>query len=198
MFGYVNVNSPKLTKAERERFSGLYCGVCEELRRVCGARGRFALSYDCAFLALVLCSLYEPEEQKRRIFCGVHPVVKHSCHTSEVTAYAADINVLLAYYSCLDNWQDEGSRLGKTGADLLRKAFETCAGRRKEKVQFIEQELSRLSALEKQHCTYIDTLSGCFGRLLGELFVYKTDSWADRLRRAGDPEFRRHLRLLRG
>ena len=186
MFGYVNVNSPELTKAERRRFSGLYCGVCEELRRVCGARGRFALSYDCAFLALVLSSLYEPEEQKKRIFCSVHPVVRHPCHTSEITAYAADVNVLLGYYSCLDDWQDEGSKLKKAGADLLKKAFETCAARRKDKAEVIERELGRLSALEKEHCADIDTLSGCFGRLLGELFAYRDDNWADTLRRAGD------------
>ncbi len=186
MFGYVNINSAALSKEERERFSGLYCGVCEELRTLCGVRGRFTLSYDCTFLALVLNSLYEPEEQKTRIFCSVHPVVRHPCHTGEMTAYAADINVILSYYSLLDDWQDEGSKLRKAGADLLKKAFETCAARRLSKAQVIREELGRLSTLEKQHSADIDELAGCFGHLLGKVFAYKEDNWADALRCAGD------------
>lgn len=186
MFGYVNINGKELSKEERSRFLALYCGVCEELKGICGAKGRFTLSYDCAFLALVLNSLYEPAEEKTRIHCGVHPMVRHDCHRSEMTAYAADINVILAYYSCLDDWQDEGSKLKKVGADLLKKAFDACAARRKDKAQVIQEQLGRLSQLEKQRASDIDTLSSCFGQLLGEVFACKQDMWADTLREAGD------------
>ena len=186
MFGYVNVNAKQLTKDEKARFSALYCGVCEELKSICGTKGRFALSYDCAFLALVLSSLYEPEEKRERIFCGVHPMVKHDCHRSEMTAYAADINVILGYYSCLDDWQDEGSKLKKAGAELLKKDFDRCAGRHGDKARVIGEELARLSALEKQGVNDIDTLSGCFGRLLGEVFAIREDQWSALLRMAGD------------
>ena len=186
MFGYVNINGKELSKAERARFLALYCGVCEELKGICGTKGRFVLSYDCAFLALVLNSLYEPEESKTKILCGVHPMVKHDCHRSEMTAYAADINVILAYYSCLDDWQDEGSKLKKVGADLLKKAYDTCAARRQDKAQVIKEQLGRLSKLEKERASDIDTLSSCFGQLLGEVFAYKQDKWTNTLREAGN------------
>ena len=186
MFGYVNINEKELGKADRSRFLAVYCGVCEELKAICGAKGRLTLSYDSAFLALLLNSLYEPEETKTRIFCGVHPMVKHDCHRSEMTAYAADVNIILSYYSCLDDWQDEGSKLKKVGAGMLKTAFEQCAGRRKDKALVIEKELKRLSDLEKALSGDVDNLAGCFGHLLGEIFAYRDDNWAGALRKAGD------------
>ena len=40
--------------------------------------------------------------------------------------------------------------------------------------------------LEAENCPNPDLPAGCFGRLLGELFVYKEDLWADNLRNMGD------------
>ena len=186
MFGYVTVNEKRLSKDEKNRFQRIYCGVCEDLRALCGARGRLTLTYDSAFLALVLTSLYEPEEKHSRLTCSAHPLVKHDCDQSEMTAYAADVNVLLSYYSLLDDWQDEGSKLKKAGAELLKKAFGESGARRPEKKAVIEEELGNLARLEKQGSGDIDNLAGCFGRLLGEMFVYKEDNWATLMRTAGD------------
>ncbi len=186
MFGYVTINDRELSKPERARFLSLYCGVCEDLKAACGTRGRFTLSNDSAFLALVLCSLYEPEEKRRRFTCGVHPMTRRECAQSEITAYAADMNLILSYYSCLDDWQDEGRRIKKMGAELLKTAYESCAKRRPDKARFVETELGNLSKLEKAHCADIDCLAGCFGRLLGEVFAYRQDEWEAQLRTAGD------------
>ena len=186
MFGYVNVNDKELTKEQRARFLRLYCGVCEGLKDLCGPKGRIVLSNDCTFLALVLSSLYEPEEDGSSIYCSPHPVIKHPCTQSEITKYAADINLLLAYHNMLDDWQDEGKKLKKLGADMLRKAYAQCAARRPEDAGVIEKELKNLSEMEKAHSTDTDELAGCFGRMLGEIFVYKNDKWAPALYRVGD------------
>ena len=73
MFGYVMINPDTLTDAERRRFREVYCGVCASLRERGGRRGQITLSYDAAFLALVLNALYEPEEQKGSTLCATHP-----------------------------------------------------------------------------------------------------------------------------
>lgn len=39
--------------------------------------------------------------------CIAHPVSKHEEITSEVSEYAADINIIMAYYNVLDDWKDE-------------------------------------------------------------------------------------------
>lgn len=39
--------------------------------------------------------------------CIAHPVEKHFYRENRYFDYAADMNVLLTYYKCLDDWQDE-------------------------------------------------------------------------------------------
>ena len=62
MFGYVSANYTELKKSEQKRYGAVYCGICRRIRQQSGQLGRLALSYDMAFLALLLMSLYEPEE----------------------------------------------------------------------------------------------------------------------------------------
>lgn len=38
---------------------------------------------------------------------------------NEYIRYAADMNVALGYYNCLDDWQDDGKRSAKFMADKL-------------------------------------------------------------------------------
>ena len=112
---------------------------------------------------------------------------RHAHDTSDMTAYAADVNILLFYHSCLDAWRDEGSRIRKAGADMLKNAYAAAAARLPEKAAVIEKELAALSALEKERSTDVDAAAGCFGRLLGSVFAVKDDMWAGALSRMGDP-----------
>ena len=50
MFGYVRPIPELLEEGEKELFSAYYCGVCREM----GRRSRMTLTFDCAFLALML------------------------------------------------------------------------------------------------------------------------------------------------
>ena len=62
MFGYVAANLQKLTKEQKRRYNAVYCGICRQIRERSSQLSRLGLSYDMAFLALLLMSLYEPEE----------------------------------------------------------------------------------------------------------------------------------------
>lgn len=63
MFGYVTASWKELTTEEQKRYGAVYCGICREIRQRSTGIGRICLSYDMAFLALLLMSLYEPEEE---------------------------------------------------------------------------------------------------------------------------------------
>lgn len=63
MFGYVTASWKELTAEEQKRYGAVYCGICREIRQRSTGIGRICLSYDMAFLALLLMSLYEPEEE---------------------------------------------------------------------------------------------------------------------------------------
>ena len=47
--------------------------------------------------------------------CKVHPVKKQAMIENEITQYAADMNVLLAYYHMKDDWADEKKVSGLLG-----------------------------------------------------------------------------------
>ena len=185
MFGYVNANLKELSPAGKQRYSAVYCGICRCIREQASQTARMTLSYDMAFLALLLMSLYEPEEQVHPNACMLHPIKKRPWVDSPYVRYAADMNVALAYYNCLDDWQDDGKHAAKLMANKLEKNYPTisqCYGRQ---CAAIERCIEELSRLEKENCANIDEVAGCFGRLMGELLVYEEDFWAPTLREMG-------------
>ena len=185
MFGYVTANLRELTKEQRERYGAVYCGICRGIRAQSGQLARLGLSYDMAFLALLLMSLYEPEEASGKNICVAHPFTRRSWVDNEYVRYAADMNVALAYYNLLDDWQDEGKRSAKVLADVYEKQLPAIEARYKRQCEAIRSCIARLNALEKENCSNPDEVAGCFGQLMGELLVYEEDLWSPALREMG-------------
>ena len=186
VFGFVGADTAALTPEQKNRYGQVYCGICREIRLQCGSSARLVLSYDMAFLALLLTSLYEPQEQQGKRACGFHPLKPHLWVDNDYIRYAAHMNVALAYYNCLDDWQDDRSLISGSGALLLRKSYRKTKAQYPEKCKAIEDCISQLSKLEKENCPNPDLPAACFGKLMGELFVYKEDLWSDALRQMGD------------
>ena len=107
MFGYIIVHKPELKVREYETYKASYCGLCRSLKKRHGRIGQMTLSYDMTFLALLLTGLYEPETITGCERCIAHPVNRHHFRQNQYFDYAADMNVLLTFYKCLDDWQDE-------------------------------------------------------------------------------------------
>ena len=59
MFGYVTIYRKGLADAEMERYQGYYCGLCQALGRRYGRTGQLSLSYDMAFVCILLTALYD-------------------------------------------------------------------------------------------------------------------------------------------
>ena len=184
MFGYVMANLGELEKPRRKRYGAVYCGICRSIRGQCSQLCRLGLSYDMAFLALLLMSLYEPEEVSGRPACVLHP--GRSWTENEYIRYAADMNVALAYYNFLDDYEDEG----KVTSRLLSKVFSPELDRIRDtyprQCQAMEACIHRLRELEKEGCPNPDLPAGSFGALMAELMVLDEDLWAPTLRRLGD------------
>ena len=107
MYGYICCNKSGLSEEEIDRYQSVYCGLCNNLKTRYGQLERISLSYDMTFVILFLSSLYEPEEEAREFWCGVHPLHKKTETENKFTAYAADMTIALAYYKCMDDWKDE-------------------------------------------------------------------------------------------
>ena len=186
MFGFVTANMKELTKEQQNRYGGVYCGICQRIREQSSQMARLGLSYDMAFLALLLMSLYEPEETGSPLRCGLHPLRKRDRFDNEYIRYAADMNVALAYYNLLDDWNDDRKAGAKLMASAFGKSLPEIEKKYPRQCRAIAECIEKLSALEKQNCPNPDEPSHMFGILLGELLVYREDLWAPILRQMGD------------
>ena len=195
MFGYVVVSEQDLKIREFNLYRSYYCGMCMDLKEHYGQAGRLTLSYDTVFLALLLTSLYEPADLKRDIRCAVHPVEKHAARQNEYTRYAADVNIILSYYSCLDDWNDEKAPKKRMFAALLKNKSDKACSLYPEKAAVIREKLSELNELEKKArngeepgltpAVLLDRAGSIFGDLLAEVFDCRKDTWSPALRRVG-------------
>ena len=185
MFGHVQANLSGLSETEQERYKAVYCGLCRTLGKRHGFLSRMSLTYDLAFLALLLSSLYEPEECQDTCRCCVHPCKKRAYMVNEYTEYAADMTIALTYHKCLDDWEDDRNIPKKLYAMLLKKHYRTVKARWSRQCEAIEHYLQELSNIEHSSTAEPDAAAKCFGQLLAEVFVYRPDHWEPYLRRMG-------------
>ena len=185
MFGFVTANLSELTPEEKQRYNAVYCGICRQIRVRASNLSRLGLQFDMVFLALLLMSLYEPEETTGNRACMLHPVHPRSWIDNELIGYCADMNVALAYYKALDDWQDDGKLSAKAISHVFGKGYEGIAQRYPRQCQTIARCIAQLRLLEQQNCANPDEPAGVFGELMAALLCYREDLWADTLGEMG-------------
>lgn len=185
MLGYLAAMPGALTQEELARYKSAYCGLCRSLKLRHGEFSRLTLNYDLTFLALLLGSLYEPEERTGEQRCIAHPRQTHGYTVTEMTDYAADMNVMLAYLKCMDNWQDDANIVSLAEAAALKGAYGALAARYPRQHGAMVSSLAALAALERAHNEDADAAAATFGALMAEVLVYREDRWSDTLRRMG-------------
>ena len=137
------------------------------------------------FVVLLLSGLYEPPTRKGKSRCAVHPLKAQPVRKNEVTEYCADMNVILSYYKCMDDWQDERKPFRYAYATLLKNIGRKHMSGYPEKMRRIQETLSELSGLEKEGETDVDLVAGCSGRIMEEVLAFREDMWESSLRRMG-------------
>ena len=185
MFGYVVMNKPEIKFKDFDLYRAFYCGLCRELRERYGIPGQITLTYDMTFVILLLSGLYEPPTYRGTTRCIMHPVRKQAVRKNEITEYAADMNVFLAYYKCLDDWKDDRKVIRLAMAKLLERDDRKAETAFRNKTARVVKLLKELSAMEKAGEKDLDKMAGWFGRIMEEIFAYKEDAWEAGLRRMG-------------
>jgi len=172
LFGYVEPDKPELKIRDFELFRGYYCGVCKSMGKRYGQLSRFSLTYDLAFLAVLLDSTNNENYNVKIERCIAHPIRKKRCvvRDNRFVDYAADMNIILAYYNLKDKWSDEKNPLGAIGAAGLRRAFRKAAKRHRDKADKIKSLLDELFRLEKEKCASIDEAAEPFANIMREVF----------------------------
>lgn len=185
MFGFVMANIDELSKEQKARYNAVYCGICRRIRMQSSSLCRFGLSYDMVFLALLLMSLYEPEERSGKPACGFHPLKPRQWIDSRFIGYCADMNVVLSYYKALDDYQDEKKFLSQKAMELFGKEIDRIVEKYPRQCKAIDEGIRELARLEKYRTKNPDEPANCFGNLMAELFVYEEDMWSECLRKIG-------------
>ena len=186
MFGYVIANCSILSDEQRMRFRALYCGLCRTLHELYGNAARTSLSYDMTFMALVLSALYEPDEENGSEKCLFHPFKAHPYSSNDIMAYAAAMNVALAYHKCADNWEDDKKPTFAAARLILSSAYKKAKSAWPEQCAAIESWMDENRKIERGGKNEIDPPMNLTGRMLGTLFRYKNDYWGEHLFRMGD------------
>lgn len=185
MFGTIVCNKKELTKEEQARYQGMYCGLCRAIKNRYGQLERMTLNYDMTFLALFLNALYEENNDSSTFRCPVHPLKEQPVFANKYIDYAADMTILLAYYKCKDDWEDENKHASKFYKDYLEKDMQRIEKEYPRQVSCVRESLEELSRLEKNGASLPDEVVNCSGRMLSEIFVYQEDFWSESLRKFG-------------
>lgn len=185
MFGYISINQAEMKFKDYDMYHSYYCGLCNRLKERYGRRGQITLSYDMTFLIVLLTGLYEPGTKETTTSCIVHPFRKHTVRTNVYTDYAADMNLLLTYYKCEDDWHDEKDYKRHLFARMLNSKTAAVRERYPQKTARICAVLDELSHLEKTGETDLDKMAGLSGDIMAEIFACRQDQWEESLRRMG-------------
>ena len=185
MFGYIAINKAEMKFKDYDVYHSYYCGLCKRLKECYGIRGQVTLSFDMTFLIVLLTGLYEPETRTDVENCIAHPFKKHTARTNQFTDYAAAVNLILTYYKCKDDWEDDRDRRKYISARLLRSQMRQLQKEYPAKMTAVSSNLRKLTALEQKNEQNIDLMAGLFGNIMAELFAYRKDEWERSLRKIG-------------
>ncbi|MDR1620075.1 MAG: DUF5685 family protein [Clostridiales bacterium] len=171
MFGYIAPLKSELKMREYTQYRAWYCGLCKAIRAQYGQIPRLALSYDCAFFALLLAALQG---------CG-QPCVPQKCWYKPLKAaapvapandalkFVADINILLYYHKLEDDWKDERKPAALIGKGALHAAAKKATLRQATAAAVIRSGQNTLSLLERQNEPSIDVTADAFASMLRDV-----------------------------
>lgn len=181
MFGYIVTNPEKLNKEQNARYKGLYCGLCKKLGENRAKVNKMTLTYDLVLLILVLSAVENEEYDAVEGKCKLHPFEKKVFLMNSKTEFAADMNIALAYYKFLDDWNDDKSYSAFVNMQIFKKETKRIAEKYPVQCEAIKNCLDKLSQVEKANVLNPDIPADIFGELMGEIFRFFPDEKGDRL-----------------
>lgn len=174
MFGYVRPYKPELLVKEYGQYKAIYCQLCRVLGQEYGPMARLALSYDCAFYAMLALSVAgeRVEEHKGRCVCNPLKACTYIESPGEAYKKAAALCVLLTYHKLRDNCADEGffrSLGSRLLLPLVSRKAKKAAGRYPFMARTVEKTMEDQRTAEQERAG-VDRCAEPTANLLKELF----------------------------
>lgn len=170
MLGYIVSKKSELKVREAEIYRAYYCGVCKAIGKKYGQFPRLVLSYDSAFLAILMDSLSDENENLKRQVCISNPLRKKNIAFSKGIDFSADMMLCLSWFKILDDIEDDNSKLAKSLRYLYRGSFKRIESKYESLVKEISVHIDRLKVLEKNGCENLDEVADCFAQIMKSIF----------------------------
>ena len=176
MLGYVLPEKSELKLREYEIYSGYYCGICKYIGKRYGQLPRMALSYDAAFLALLLASVENVADAPLSEHCAVHHIKYKTIVRNGAIEYAGDVMLILAWFKLLDDARDEGKVYAKASIRLLKRIYKKLRRKHPALCREMESKIGELSTLENENCDSIDRAAEPFAKMMSSIFAQGADA----------------------
>jgi len=171
MFGYVRTDTPYLYIKDETLYKAMYCGVCKGIGEVCGHRARMGLSYDVAFLSVILHNIAGQDVTIEKAHCLTHLIRrKKMAKVDEMTRQLGAFNTELTYFKFIDDVQDGDKGKGKRlwfqkGHKRVLKKYPKIA-------QIVRENMSEHDRFEKSGVDSIDRAADATANMLAEFSDY--------------------------
>ncbi len=169
MLGYVTAYRPEMKVKEAELYKAYYCGICKSIGKRYGQIPRMVLSYDAAFLAIILSSITDKNETLTREVCIANPFKKKAVAYDMAIDYSADVMLILAYLKLKDDAHDESKLSAKILSQLNSAKYKRITAKKKNLATKIEKNLKRLNDLEEQKSSHLDEVADVFAKIMQEI-----------------------------
>ncbi len=171
MFGALKPVYNKLQSEEKQLYKKYYCGLCSSLGRLGGVLMRMCLSYDIAFMYMLLDT--EGPKCNGRCHCPAKFFLKMDCiDNNPLSDYVSAVSIALLKGKCIDNINDKDNVFkSKILLLFIKKALKKLEETHSEVLNTVQNGLNKFNETEKyfQNKSY-DNLADDFGKLAGQLF----------------------------
>lgn len=179
MFGYVNVLKDELKVKEYNDYRAYYCGLCHELGKKHNQLSRFSLNYDMTALAILLDAVGDKECEFCMKGCVKRVGRRKTACSNENLSFAADMNVLLAYYKLLDDIKDNHSVKALFAITVFLRKAKKVKKKYPDVANEVSLRLKRLSFLEESGCDCVDKAAFEFAKITECIFAKKVPLLGD-------------------
>lgn len=155
MFGYVKFDRPNLYIKDFTLYNAVYCGLCKGIKKSCGNIARFALTYDMAFLSVIIHNIKNIDVKITKQRCVEHMIVPHPmAETDKLTEKISALNTMLAYYKLSDDVEDE--KKGRLSAAVIKGGYNRAFKEHKDMADVIKKYMDLQKSIEKAKTASVD------------------------------------------
>lgn len=179
MLGYIKVNKPEMKIKEYETYKGIYCSLCESMKKHFGVFAPLTLSYDITFLVLArLCfSGTVPCFEGGRCKYNIAKKCNYCKNADEELRYASAVSMMLFYFKVRDNISD--SSLFKRILMYLILPWASLKYKKAKKMYgeiafVVEKAMSLQAETEKMNTDITDEAAHQSAFALGKILSYNT------------------------